>query len=79
MNPVEKSLDNMADVCKTIMENAVKRGELTEADILFLSMYQKEKARATTVPLYRKIIGGVREIAGVIKELTPKEDSDHAV
>lgn len=76
MTPIEKSLDNMADVCKTIMENAVERGELTEADILFLSMYQKEKARATSVPLYRKIIGGVTEVAAAIKTILPKEDSN---
>lgn len=75
-NPIERSLNDMADVSKTIMENAVARGELTQADIIFLTMYQKEKARATAVPLYKKIIGGVTEIAGVIKQLMPSDTDE---
>lgn len=74
-NPIETSLENMADICKTIMEKAVERGELTEADILFLSMYQKEKARATAVPLYRKLLGGLKEVTALIKQFTPAAET----
>lgn len=74
-NPIEKSLDNFADIAKLIMEKAVKTGELTQADIIILTMYQKEKARATAVPTYKKIIGGVKEITAMIGKIIPKETS----
>lgn len=68
MNPIEKNMDNMADVAKLIMTKAVERGDLTQADIIILTMWQKEKARATSVPLIKKIFGGIKEASGIIKE-----------
>lgn len=72
-NPIEKSLDNLAEVSMQIMKKCVDTGELTRTDILFLTMYQKEKARAVAVPTYKKLINGFKEVVSTIKQVFPQD------
>lgn len=73
-NPIEVSLDNLSEIALKIMNKCINNGELTESDKLFLIMYQKEKTRATTVPLFRKIMNGTKEIINMLKDFKPKEN-----
>ncbi|MEG2541095.1 MAG: hypothetical protein RSB59_04945 [Clostridia bacterium] len=73
-NPIEKSLNNLAEISMQIMKKCVDTGELTKADILFLTMYQKEKARAVAVPTYKKVISGFKEIVSTIKQVFPQDN-----
>lgn len=75
-NFIETSLDNLADASKKIMEKCISTGDLTKADVLFLSMYQKEKSQALQVPTYKKVIGAVTEVFGLIKGLLPKQTDE---
>ncbi|MEG2002560.1 MAG: hypothetical protein RR107_05660 [Clostridia bacterium] len=72
-NPIEVSLENLAEVSMQIMKKCIDTGELTRADILFLTMYQKEKSRAVAVPTYKKVISGFKEIISTIKDIFPPQ------
>lgn len=72
-NIIEQSLKDLCEARKSIIKKVIDTGEeLTRGDIFILRLYEKERAKVTTVPKYKKFISGAKEIFKVYKDVIEK-------
>lgn len=69
----DKFMDGLTDIYTSIMKKCVDTGEVTEADLIFISMYQKQLDKFSKVPFVKQLINTVK---GIIDVLNSDEETD---
>lgn len=72
----DEFLKGLTDIYMSIMKRCVDTGELTQSDLIFISMYQRQLEKANRIPIVKRIVGAVKDISNLLNSDEESEDSD---